>query len=114
LTAFAAIAIAEPALLLLDEPTRGLDYDAKNRLLHALHRRRANGVAILLVTHDIEWAVQLADRVIMLSQGEILADGMPRALLPASPLFAPQVARLFPDSGWLTVTDAEEGMHANS
>jgi energy-coupling factor transport system ATP-binding protein len=103
--ALAAILAAEPQGLLLDEPTRGLDYGAKRRLADLLDRWRSRGMAIVVVTHDVEWAAELADRVLVMSQGEIIADGAPGEILAGSPLFAPQVARLFPNSGWLTVDD---------
>jgi len=91
--------------LLLDEPTRGLDYDAKAQLATLLQEWRNDGVAILLVTHDVELAALLADRVVLMSQGEIMAQGAPGEVLGTSPLFAPQVARLFPGTQWLTVAD---------
>ena len=60
-------------------------------------------------TSSYEWFVQLveplADRVVLMSQGEVIADGAPAEVLGASPLFAPQVARLFPNTGWLTAED---------
>jgi len=62
------------------------------------------------VTHDVELVAQAADRVVLLSQGEVIADGSPE-VLTASPLFAPQVARLFPGTGWLTVEDALAGLN---
>lgn len=101
--ALAAILVTKPQVLLLDEPTRGLDYAAKANLAALLRRWRAEGLAMLLVTHDVEFAAQLADRVLVLSQGEIIANDLPQTVLGASPLFAPQVARLFPELGWLTV-----------
>jgi energy-coupling factor transporter ATP-binding protein EcfA2 len=64
----------------------------------------------VLVTHDVELAAQVADRVVLLSQGEVIADGPPAQVLGASPLFAPQVARLFPKRGWLTAQEALEGL----
>jgi len=67
---------------------------------------RDEGMAILVVTHDVELAAAVADRVILMSQGEIIASGRPAEVLGASPLFAPQVARLFPGTGWLTPQDA--------
>jgi energy-coupling factor transport system ATP-binding protein len=70
-----------------------------------LRQWRGDGMAIVLVTHDVELAAALADRVVLMSQGEIIADGAPSEVLGASPLFAPQVARLFPDMGWLTAED---------
>ena len=103
--ALAAIMITKPVALLLDEPTRGLDYGAKAQLAKLLQEWRNAGMAILLVTHDVELAALLADRVVLMSQGEIIAEGAPGEVLSASPLFAPQVARLFPGTQWLTVAD---------
>jgi len=94
---------------MLDEPTRGLDYSAKQALVRLLREWQAEGVGVLLVTHDVELAAQAADRVVILSQGEIVADDTPE-VLTVSPLFAPQVARLFPGRGWLVVEDALRGL----
>ena len=104
--ALGAVTITKPGLLLLDEPTRGLDYPAKRALVSLLHRWQAAGTGILLSTHDVELVAQAAERVVILSQGEIIAEGEPTTVLGSSPLFAPQVARLFPESGWLTAEDA--------
>jgi energy-coupling factor transport system ATP-binding protein len=103
--ALAAITVTLPGALLLDEPTRGLDYAAKAELVALLKGWRADGTAIVLVTHDVELAAVLADRVVLMSQGQVIAEGAPSLVLGASPLFAPQIARLFPDTGWLTVED---------
>ena len=103
--ALAAITATRPALLLLDEPTRGLDYCAKEALLKLLQEWRDDGMAILLVTHDVELAARVADRVVFLEEGKIRADGSPASMLGDSPTFAPQMARLFPGRGWLTVED---------
>lgn len=103
--ALGAIAVTRPKVLLLDEPTRGLDYRAKEELLRLLRGWRDEGMAILLVTHDVELAAAAADRVVLMGQGRIIADGAPAQILGASPLFAPQTARLFPGTGWLTPED---------
>jgi energy-coupling factor transport system ATP-binding protein len=103
--ALAAILVVKPAALLLDEPTRGLDYGAKAKLAELLAGWRDQGMGIALVTHDVELAAMLADRVVLMSQGEIIAQGAPGAVMGASPFFAPQIARLFPNSGWLTPED---------
>lgn len=103
--ALAAITVTLPGALLLDEPTRGLDYLAKQELVLLLKQWRADGMAIVLVTHDVELVAALADRIVLMSQGEIIADGAPSEVLGSSPLFAPQVARLFPNTGWLTAED---------
>ena len=103
--ALAAICVTQPRALLLDEPTPGLDYRTKQGLAGLLRAWRDAGMAILLVTHDVEFAALVADRVALMAQGEIIADGGPAQVLGSSPLFAPQVARLFPNRGWLTVED---------
>jgi len=103
--ALAAILVTKPAVILLDEPTRGLDYLAKVQLMALLKMWRMEGKAMLLVSHDVELVAALADRVLLMSQGEIIADGPPADLLRASPLFAAQIARLFPHTSWLTVED---------
>ncbi|NJN96710.1 MAG: ATP-binding cassette domain-containing protein [Anaerolineales bacterium] len=103
--ALGAITITQPGALLLDEPTRGLDYPAKQQLIELLRQWRDEGMAILLVTHDVELAAALAGRVVLLSQGEIIASGHPQEVLGTSPFFAPQIARLFPGTGWLTLSD---------
>ncbi len=101
---------ASPRVVLLDEPTRGLDYDAKTRLVTALHALAADGRAVVLATHDVEFAAAVADRVVVMSQGEIVADGPARELLTASPAFAPQVARILSAGPWLTVADVAAAM----
>ena len=100
--ALGAIMVTHPRALLLDEPTRGLDYAAKQRLAALLREWRSDGIATLLVTHDVEFAALLADRVILIGRGEVIADGPAATVLGASPLFAPQIARLFPGTGWLS------------
>ncbi len=108
--ALGAVAITRPKLLLLDEPTRGLDYAAKQTLVAIWRRWLAEGMGLLLVTHDVELVAQIADRALIMSQGEIIAEGETAEILATSPLFAPQIARLFPGSGWLTVEDALAGI----
>ncbi len=103
--ALAAVTATRPRLLLLDEPTRGLDRQAKEALVALWRGWLAEGAALLLVTHDVEMAATIATRTIMLSQGEVIAAGPTRDVLAGSPQFAPQMARLFPGCGWLTVQD---------
>jgi energy-coupling factor transport system ATP-binding protein len=103
--ALAAVTATRPRLLLLDEPTRGLDRQAKEALVALWRGWLAEGAALLLVTHDVEMAATIATRTIMLSQGEVIAAGPTRDVLAGSPQFAPQMARLFPGRGWLTVQD---------
>jgi len=105
---------ASPRVVLLDEPTRGLDYAAKSRLAEVLRSMAADGRAVLLATHDVEFAASVADRLVMMAQGEIVADGPARDLLTASPAFAPQVARILAPGPWLTVADVAEALAAAS
>ncbi|MGD1994890.1 MAG: energy-coupling factor transporter ATPase [Anaerolineae bacterium] len=109
-TALGAVTVTRPRLLLLDEPTRGMDYAAKDELVHLLEEWQAEGTGILLVTHDVELAAQAADRVVVLSQGRVIAEGCPETVLTASHLFAPQISRLFPGTGWLTAEHALAGL----
>jgi energy-coupling factor transport system ATP-binding protein len=94
---------ATPRVVLLDEPTRGLDYAAKRRLAEALRELAAGGRSILLSTHDVEFVATVADRVLVMADGEIVADGSAREVLVASPAFAPQVARILAPLPYLTV-----------
>ncbi|MBN2147452.1 MAG: ABC transporter ATP-binding protein [Anaerolineales bacterium] len=104
--ALGAITIVRPQALLLDEPTRGLDYDAKQILRDLLRGWRDGGMGILLVTHDIELAAATADRVILLEKGKVTACGTPAQVLGSTPHFTPQMAQLFPGTGWLTPAEA--------
>ncbi len=108
--ALGAIMITQPRVLLLDEPTRGLDYRAKAQLRDLLRTWRDAGMAILLVTHDVELIAETADRVMVMDQGVIVAQGDPVAVLRAWPTFTPQIAQLFPERDWLTVEEALAGI----
>ena len=103
--ALGAVTVTRPRLLLLDEPTRGLDYQNKQNLMALWSDWLAQGMGILLVTHDVELVAQVAHHVILLQRGRVLAQGHPAAILPHHPTFAPQIAQLFPQHGWLTPAD---------
>ncbi|MFC5922944.1 ABC transporter ATP-binding protein [Micromonospora vulcania] len=92
-----------PGVLLLDEPTRGLDYQAKAALTRTLDTLAGQGRAVVVATHDVEFATATADRVVVLADGEIVADGPVPAVLTASPTFAPQVAKILAPLPYLTV-----------
>ncbi|HEY1753517.1 MAG TPA: ABC transporter ATP-binding protein [Caulobacteraceae bacterium] len=77
----AAAVLARPPLLVLDEPTVGVDLQAREAIAEALRRLRGEGVAVLLVTHDLEQAEGLADRVGFLRDGEKVLEGAPEALI---------------------------------
>lgn len=108
--AIGAVTITSPQILMLDEPTRGLDYVAKNSLAKRLEEWRQAGKAVLLVTHDVELAALVASRVAILDKGKISACGEPSKILRSSATFTPQIADLFPQTDWLTVQDALSGL----
>ncbi len=73
--------IHQPALLVLDEPTVGLDPQARHLVWERLRRLRERGVTQLLTTHYMDEAAQLCDRVVVMHHGAILAEGSPRSLV---------------------------------
>jgi ABC-2 type transport system ATP-binding protein len=77
----AASLMHDPDLLLLDEPTVGIDAVAKERIHELLHQLRNEGLGILLTTHDLEQAQSLADKVVIMTHGHIRAAKAPGALI---------------------------------
>ena len=104
-TALGAICITQPELIILDEPTRGMDQLAKTALIVLLKRWNAAGRTVLMVTHDVEFAAEFATRTIILENGSILADGSPYEVMRANPRYRTQVAQLFPQTPWLIADD---------
>ncbi|HVF54175.1 MAG TPA: ATP-binding cassette domain-containing protein [Actinomycetota bacterium] len=105
LLAIVAIAATAARILALDEPTRGLDPESKDRLCELLDTMAREGHAIVVATHDVELVAEMADHVVMLAAGEVVAQGPPRAILSGSPVFSPQMARIS-DGRWLTLDEA--------
>jgi energy-coupling factor transport system ATP-binding protein len=106
--------VAAPAVILLDEPTRGLDYGAKARLALVLRRLAEQGRAVLVSTHDVEFVAAACDRVVVLAEGEVVADGDTVDVVLASPTFAPQVAKVLSPRPFLTVADVAAGLEATA
>ncbi|GAA1388896.1 ABC transporter ATP-binding protein [Luteococcus peritonei] len=96
---------SEPGVILLDEPTRGLDYEMKEQLRTILRRLAADGRCILLSTHDVEFAAACCDRTLVMADGDVVADGPTREVLTSSPAFAPQVAKVFRPSPLLSAAE---------
>ena len=107
------ILAARPPLLLLDEPTRGLDYPTKARLARVLTDLAEAGHAVMLATHDVELVAEVADRVVILAEGEVVADGPTTEVVTSSPMFAPQVAKILSPESWLTVDQVAGAMTAD-
>jgi len=112
--ALSIVLASEPPLLLLDEPTRGLDYGAKQRLVSVLEQLAADGHAVVIATHDVEVVASVADRCIVLAEGEVVADGPARDVVVHSPVFAPQVAKVLAPLALLTVHEVELALAAAS
>jgi energy-coupling factor transport system ATP-binding protein len=108
--ALAAILVAQPEIVLLDEPTRGLDYASKGLLITLLAEFRAAGKTIVLVTHDVELVAACADRIVLLGGGDVVVAGAPQELLNSSLIFSSQIGKLFRNQPWLTVDDALAGL----
>ncbi len=100
--AIAAVAVGGAAVLLLDEPTRGMDAASRAALERAIAEHRERGGAVVLATHDVELAARCATAAVVLADGEVVASGPAREVLAGS-LFAPQIARAVP--GYLTVEE---------
>ncbi len=103
--ALAAILVAEPQVILLDEPTRGLDYEQKHRLARLLLELKQEGRTILMATHDVELAASCADRVVLMAEGQVVVDGPARQVMSDSQVFSSQINKLFRDPRFLVVED---------
>lgn len=112
--ALCMIVAAKPRLLLLDEPTRGLDYPTKIKLVETLRALADAGHCVVLATHDVELVAELADRVVILGDREIVSDGPTATVVLSSPMFAPQVAKVLAPQNWLTVTQVSEALKTPS
>jgi energy-coupling factor transport system ATP-binding protein len=110
--ALAVVLAHDPPLLLLDEPTRGLDYPSKERLEAILARLSARGTSVVVATHDVELVARVADRAVLLADGEVVADGAARDVICHSPVFAPQVAKVLAPDPWLTVEEVRHALRA--
>jgi len=101
---------AKPRIVLLDEPTRGLDYPAKASLARILAGVAAEGGAVGVVTHDVEFAAAVADRVVVMSGGEVIQAGAVSEVLGTSALFASQVTKVLYPQRWLTPYQVERAL----
>src|SRR5215208_3968151 len=111
----------EPAaVVLLDEPTRGIDRLHKDALAARTHELARAGAAVMVATHDTEFAAALADRIVLLGQGVVIADGSPHEVLAGGRHFSTEVARvtggaaLLPEDGARVLRDAAAQKMARS
>jgi energy-coupling factor transport system ATP-binding protein len=97
-----------PAAVLLDEPTRGMDRLHKDELADRIRQLADAGAAVMVATHDTEFAAALADRIVLMGQGVVIADGSPREVLAGGRHFSTEVSRVTNGRALLP----EEGAHA--
>lgn len=96
-TALAMMMLLKPEVLLLDEPTKGLDPAAKDRLAALLQQLRGQGASILIVTHDVEFAAKHASRCALLFDGSITAEGTPAEFFSSNYFYTTAVNRMVRD-----------------
>ena len=108
LLALARVLAQKPRLLLMDEPTKGLDADARHRLCGLLQTLKAQGMTLLIVTHDVTFAALCADRCAMLFRGQVVSEGKPKAFFAENLFYTTPVSRMTRGllDGCLTVEDA--------
>ncbi|HVV37291.1 MAG TPA: ATP-binding cassette domain-containing protein [Acidimicrobiales bacterium] len=102
--------VTGPRVVLLDEPTRGLDPVAKERFTEVVRELAAEGRAVMIATHDVEFVAEVADRVVVMAEGEIVADGPAAEVVCSSAAFAPQVAKILYPAEWLTVAEVADAL----
>ena len=96
--------------MLLDEPTRGMDHAHRDALATRIDQLAAEGAAVMVATHDTEFTAAFADRVVLMGQGEVIADGTPPEVLAGGWYFSTEVARTLGGAG-LALTP-EQGARA--
>ncbi|MFF3365290.1 ABC transporter ATP-binding protein [Streptomyces misionensis] len=104
---------AAPRIVLLDEPTRGLDYRAKTALIGIVDALAAEGRTVVISTHDVEFVARAADRVVVMAEGDVVADGPTMEVIVSSPTFAPQTAKILSPLPFLTVHQVTQELAAD-
>ncbi len=105
----AVVLTSSPSLIVLDEPTRGLDYAGKAALATILHDLTARGHGVIVASHDVEFVAEVADSVVVMAEGEVVSRGPAADVLAESPSFAPQVSKVL-GPPWLTVPQVREAL----
>ncbi|MCO5315467.1 MAG: ATP-binding cassette domain-containing protein [Solirubrobacterales bacterium] len=103
-----------PGLVALDEPTRGMDSSLKRSLADLGSDLAGRGAAVLIATHDVEFAASFADRVILLGDGVLIADAPTGLILSGGWYFATETARTLDRPGVITVEDGIEWLRGEA
>ena len=112
MVALAKVLATEPRLLLLDEPTKGIDAHSSERIIDVLKSLRDGGMTIVIVTHDVEFASKAADRCAMFFRGEVTSTGTPREFFSENNFYTTSVNRRTRGyyAGCVTLEDAEQAI----
>lgn len=102
--ALAKVLLTRPRLLLLDEPTKGIDAYAKNGLGEILKSLKSGGVTVIIVTHDVEFAAEVSDRVALFFDGEVLSPATPQKFFGSNYFYTTAPSRISRDIFTDTVT----------
>jgi len=94
LVALARVLATKPRLLLLDEPTKGVDASMKKKLGEILKSLKAGGMTIVMVTHDVEFASEIADRLSLFFRGSIVSSGTPNTFFSENNFYTTAVSRM--------------------
>lgn len=105
--ALAKVLLTEPKILLLDEPTKGIDAFFKRKLASVLDKLEQEGVAIVMVSHDIEFCARYADAVAMMFDGEITAESTPRTFFSSNSFYTTATNRMSRDLFPRAITDED-------
>lgn len=92
--ALATVLLTEPDILILDEPTKGLDCGFKAKLADLIGKLKHNGKTVIAVSHDIEFCAKYADRCGMLFGGKIVSEGAPRKLFGGNGFYTTAASRM--------------------
>ena len=116
LLALAKVLATNPRLLLLDEPTKGIDAAAKMRLIGVLKALKNQGMTLVIVTHDVEFAAECADRCCFVFRGQIISEGTPRSCFSQNSFYTTAVSRMTRGliGGAVTVADAAAALRGEA
>ncbi len=111
--ALASVLVTGPKLIILDEPTRGIDFRLKAELGRLLQQEAERGCTVIVVTHDVEFAAEYAARAVMMFAGRIVSDGEKHDVLGKSVFYSPQMGKMCRGicDGVLTFAEAKERIY---
>ncbi len=111
--ALASVLVTGPRLIILDEPTRGVDFRLKAELGRFLQREAEKGSTVIVVTHDVEFAAEFAARTVMMFSGRIVSDGEKHDVLGKSVFYSPQIGKICRGicEGVLTFAEARDKIY---